>query len=156
MNDRTIIRRCLPMRSRSLFLEPAMIHRSSLCILAVTLLMLTGCGKPGVKLGEVTGTVKMEGRPLANALVRFAHEAGGRSSQGMTNTDGQYALSYTARLNGTLVGRNKVMITTGPLEDTSRKSETVAKQFNDETTLIADVKAGSNTFNFDVEPKPKK
>lgn len=121
----------------------------------VVLLPMSACGKPGVQIGAVRGTVKMEGRPLPKALLRFAPEGGGRSAQGITDDQGHYTLSYTARLSGALVGKNKVMITTGPLEDVSRKSESVPKQYNDETTLIVDVQAGENTFDFDLEPKKK-
>lgn len=123
-------------------------------ISAAALCFLTGCGGSEVPLGDVTGRVMMDGQPLPNALVRFMPEKGGRSSQGRTDSDGRYKLDYSARSEGALVGKAQVMITTGSLEDrTRRASETVPRKYNDDTELTAEVKRGSNELDFDLKTK---
>jgi hypothetical protein len=46
-----------------------------------------------------------------------------------------------------------VLITTGNLEDSSRRSEKVPKRYNDESELTAEVKSGSNVIDFALESK---
>src|SRR2546430_14060115 len=118
-------------------------------LLVGMILSLTGCGSSEVPLGNVTGRVTLDGKPLAGSLVRFMPEQGGRSSQGITDADGRYKLDYSSRSEGALVGKSKVMITTGRLEDRSRRSgESVPKKYNDETELAVDVKRGNNRLDF--------
>ena len=122
-------------------------------VLAIAL-SLAGCGESAVPLGRVAGRVTMDGKPLSGALVRFNPEAGGRSSQGTTDADGRYILDYSASHEGALVGKSKVMITTGSLEDRKRRtSETVPIKYKDEAQLTADVKRGSNRLDFELQSK---
>ena len=116
----------------------------------LAMLLVVGCGPSGVQLGEVKGRVTLDEKPLPDALVRFLPEKG-RSAQGITDPNGEYKLDYSPRDAGALVGKSKVMITTGSLEDTSRRSEKVPKKYNDETELTADVQSGDNTLNFDLK-----
>lgn len=114
---------------------------------------LSGCGSTGVQIGEVSGTVTAEGAPLEGALVQFIPVDGGRSSQGRTNEQGRYRLDYSVHQSGSLVGPMKVMITTGNLEDPQHRNETIAFEYNYESTLQVDVKRGQNTFDFDVKKR---
>ena len=116
----------------------------------IAVLLAAGCGGGGVELGDVSGRVTLDGKPLPNALVRFQPEKGGRSAQGITDADGRYKLNYSARDTGALAGKSKVLITTGSLEDSSRRSEKVPKKYNDETELTAEVTSGDNAINFDL------
>src|SRR4051812_13362204 len=100
--------------------------------MVLSLLALTGCSDSSVPLGKVTGRVTLDGQPLAGALVRFNPEAGGRSSQGMTDANGDYTLDYSSRSEGALIGKSQVMITTGSLEDRKRRTnEKVPIKYND-------------------------
>ena len=124
------------------------------CVIGGLLLaMLCGCGRAEVEVAPVSGTVTMGGKPLPEALLRFCPEGGGRSAQGITDKDGNCTLAYTNHQNGARVGKTKVLITTGPLEDTSRRKETVPKKYNDASELIVDVEPKSNVINFDLEAK---
>lgn len=67
--------------------------------------------------------------------------------------DGRYTLEYSAAHGGALVGKSTVKITTGPLEDRSRRSETVHAKYNDKSEVVVEVKSARNTFDFDVQPK---
>jgi hypothetical protein len=119
---------------------------------AAAVLFAAGCGSE-VELGGVSGKVTMDGKPLPDALVQFFPEGGGRSAQGRTDAEGMYKLDYTARSEGALVGKSKVMITTGSLEDPRHRDETVPKKYNYDSTLTREVTSGSNVIDFELESK---
>lgn len=124
--------------------------------------LMVGCGGPTgdrPDVGEVTGVVKMDGVPLANASVTF-QPSSGRPSRGVTNEEGQYELMYIRDDPGAKTGDHSVMISTyrsadpdaedGPVQ---AMAETVPAQYNIKTGLKANVKAGENEINFDLESK---
>jgi len=78
-----------------------------ICTFAIT---PSGCGQSGPQLGSVRGTVTMDGEALANAVVTFVPEAGGRPAVGQTDTNGRYELVF-AQGQGALVGPHKVRVT---------------------------------------------
>src|SRR5262249_12226146 len=114
-----------------------MLARRAMRAAFFALVLVAGC-PDGVELGQVGGRVTMEGKPLENALVQFFPSEGGRSAQGRTDENGTYRVEYSARDSGTKVGRSKVMITTGNLEDASHRSEKIAFEFNYESNLFVD------------------
>jgi len=93
------------------------IRRLSGAWLAATLLVasLAGCGKSDrPALGQVTGHVTLAGQPLAGALVLFTPAGPGRTSQGITDRDGRYELTYLRDIKGANLGRHTVRITASP------------------------------------------
>jgi hypothetical protein len=120
----------------------------NVALVATLILSMAGCSGSGVDLGEVRGKVTMDGQPLPDALVRFVPDKG-RSAQGITDANGEYKLDYSNRDAGALVGKSKVLITTGSLENP--KAEKVPAKYNNETELTGDVTSGSNTINFDLK-----
>lgn len=78
--------------------------------LSASLLLALGCsGAPSDQpaLGSVTGTVTLDGTPLANVWVGFAPQ-GGRSSMGLTDKDGRYKLDYLFDTPGAKVGQQSI------------------------------------------------
>jgi hypothetical protein len=129
-----------------------------LCVSASLLLVLGCSGAPNdqPELGLVTGTVTLDGKPLAKVWVGFAPE-GGRSSMGLTDKDGRYKLDYLFDTPGAKVGPHIVTITT-PREDESGDEvpnfkELVPAHYNTQTTLTAEVKPGQNTIDFPLTTK---
>lgn len=126
--------------------------------------LLTGCsGDDGTpELGQVTGVVKMDDKPLPNALVEFHpqdHETG-RHSSATTDEDGYYKLEYSLRASGAMLGKHTVKITTQGVETeyASDGSEIASKQkvpakYNVKSELVEEVKAGSQKINFDLDSK---
>ncbi|MEQ8634245.1 hypothetical protein [Gimesia maris] len=111
--------------------------------------------------GTVTGTVTLDGAPLEEALVQFQPESG-RISSGTTDAEGKYELDYTGTLKGAKIGTHKVSITTfkAPEENLETKEaqkqlpkEKVPAKYNKDTTLTAEVNAGENTIDFDLQSK---
>lgn len=132
--------------------------RKSLFILSLLSLACYGCGGSGAKLGKVTGKVTLGGQPLPDALVTFSPE-GGSPSAGLTSADGSYTLIYSKGVNGAVVGKHTVTISTfqPALEDppTPAVPEKVPLKYREgEELLTATVNSGSNKLDFTLEPGP--
>ncbi len=123
-----------------------------------------GCGSGGdtPPLGQVTGTVTLNGEPLDGATVEFQPD-NGRPSIGMTDAEGQYSLLFRADTPGALVGTHTVRITSqrgrsggeGGEPVVKARPETVPREYNDGSSLSVEVTEGSNTHDFELEGKRK-
>ena len=128
--------------------------------LGVTLLMTLGCGGATDQpdLGDVSGTVTLDGKPLPDATITF-QPADGRPSFGKTDSSGKYTLQYTVNASGAKIGKHSVIITTAySIEGDDGESKEIpeklpAKYSTSETELTADVKAGPNTFDYNLSSK---
>jgi hypothetical protein len=144
-----------------------------LSILALALLV-AGCGGPSrPATSAVTGRVTYAGKPVPLGQVMFYPETG-RPAMGAIGADGTYRLTTFDKDDGAALGHFKVTITamrvTGPpapksLEDELRQGSAAGKTTiewlvpekysrQESTTLTAEVKAGSNTINFDLPAEP--
>jgi hypothetical protein len=144
---------------------------------AMGLVWVLGCGDDSglSKRHPVTGTVKYKGEPVPKGTISFTPaEAGGRAAGGDI-VDGNYSLSTTGVPDdGALPGSYKVTIKA--LEMDTKEMQAVAKggQFHHDKTylkslqsakklvpskytlpetsgLTAEVKAQSNTINYDLQ-----
>ena len=99
------------------------------------------------------GTVTLDGQPLPDAEVTFQPEKG-RPSYAMTDSEGHYALEYNPTTPGAKVGQHKVTISTRRTvtegDEEREIPEKVPAQYNEETTLQKEVKAGTNQIDFDL------
>ncbi|HVJ85142.1 MAG TPA: carboxypeptidase-like regulatory domain-containing protein [Caulifigura sp.] len=125
------------------------------CVMAIAVI-LAACAKNAVETGEVSGVVKLGGRPLAEATVQFIPEQG-RMSMATTDESGHYDLAYSGTRMGALVGRHKVRISTWRAPDGDRNlpgaPERVPMKYNAASELTGEVKPGPNEINFDLETK---
>ena len=126
-------------------------------MLVTTLTLIAGCQPPGPvrpTLGTVTGTVTMDGKPLADVLVTFEPQAGGRQSMGTTNAQGVYELTYDVETKGAVVGSHRVTVTTPGVSEAPDPSgeakDPVPAKYNTESTLVEEVKAGANTIDLEL------
>jgi hypothetical protein len=119
-----------------------------------TLIFVTGCDNPAP--AKVSGTVKFDGKPLAGATVTFMPMDESRSSEGVTNANGEYKLRFSASMMGAVVGEHKVEIRTAPKEVDPESKEKIIERlpgkYNNKTELNATLKSGSQTVNFDLQP----
>jgi hypothetical protein len=124
----------------------------SLLSVLVVLVSLLGCGSRG-ELAAVRGKVTLDGQALPNAFVVYAPTTKGTTSYGRTDAGGNYEMMFTDYQKGAWIGENSVRISTGDVGSggASGPKERVPIVYNQETTLVADVKQGSNTFNFDLK-----
>ncbi len=128
---------------------------NKIAIIAAALCM--GCGSDDTPdLGPVTGTVKLDGKPLANAQVEFQPQ-NGRPSVAKTNEDGEYELIYNTRTGakGTKIGINLVTISTSDSMDGKATAEQVPAKYNvkaeENPEMTVDVKPDGNEFHFDLD-----
>ncbi len=119
--------------------------------LCLVIAMLAGCSGPEhPDVGRVSGTVTLDGQPLAEATVMF-QPTQGRASIATTDSAGKYSLTYLDGVSGALLGSHKVIIRTEiPGEDGQPPiaKEKLPKKYHERTELTAEVKKGSNAFNF--------
>ncbi|MBA2115072.1 carboxypeptidase regulatory-like domain-containing protein [Bremerella alba] len=134
-------------------------HPMLLVFLGAAVMTAVGCG--GEKydnLGEVSGTITLDGEPLKHAVITFQPK-GGRPAYGKTGEDGKYTMRYTGSQAGATVGMNSVTITNGgeKRDEESGKvwfqKEEVPSKYNSKTTLDYDVQPGQQTHDFKLESK---
>jgi hypothetical protein len=123
-------------------------------------LVAGGCGRPShlPELGYVSGTVRLDGRPVVKANVAF-EPSEGRPSLGITDAQGLYTLQFAGGYGGAIVGRHTVRIGTegyfpGADGGVEFVAESLPATYNTESTLAADVQLGRNRFDFDLSSQP--
>lgn len=106
-----------------------------------------GCGGGGQPaLGEVTGRVTLDGKPLAGAIIMASPEVG-RPGTATLDSDGKYVLKYTEGVEGTKLGRNKISF----VWPTDVSGPRIPAKYAEKSELVIDVKKGTNTFDFPLE-----
>jgi len=133
--------------------------------------LLAGCDNS--KTGSVTGTVTLDGQPVAKAGVMFKPVDGGRMSTGQTDEQGKYSLTCYERNDGALPGEHSVAVTKfeqkaaklppGVSEEDleflsagmqqPKKKWIVPEKYSDSKTsgLTFTVDKGRNTANFELQ-----
>jgi hypothetical protein len=141
------------------------VNRVLFVLLAVAL-ACTGCGGSAYDLAPVSGTVTLDGEPLAGATVLFIPIAevgsdAGPASNGTTDAAGKYTLTSAEAFEGAVVGKHQVMITTVSDEGGDSASDDVYSdagnqeklpaRYNAATTLKIEVPSGgTNAADFDT------
>ncbi len=121
----------------------------------VLAVVATGCGEappkiPIPELGKVSGKVTLGGEPLAGATVVFEPAdlaPDRRESRAVTGADGTYEMIYIDDVKGAVLGPLTVRIT--KLEN---ERQIVPEKYNESSQDVREVKAGENTFDFDLQP----
>jgi len=71
---------------------------------------LAGCGGGGLDLVPVSGTLRLDGRPVEDAAVMFSPVDGRPVASGTTDAQGTFRLTTTNK-PGALVGEHRVTVT---------------------------------------------
>lgn len=128
-------------------------HSTTFSILTVSIALLSligGCGRGDLPpLGDVSGTVTLDGEPLSGVIINFKPETG-RAATATTDEKGNYTLTYTYGVKGTKLGPSTVMFE-WPLGESGRKIP--AKYVGLNSELKVDVGDGGNELNFDLTSK---
>ena len=121
-------------------------------VCVVTTAIAAGCATPArPRLGTVEGRISLDGSPLPAAVVRFTPAGSGRTSQAVTGPDGRYRLSYLRDIPGADVDHHTVRISTATEENGGRES--LPARYHTRTELVADVRPGRNTIDFDLRSR---
>jgi len=133
-------------------------------------LLVAGCSK-GLELIPVTGSVTLDGKPIAGATVTFAPKAGGLPATGVTDDEGRFDLTTSPHGRGAMPGDYSVVVSllrykniptsvkpSGDEEDITSGSGAgepeieviVPVKYNNPATsgLSATVQAGNSEFKF--------
>ena len=121
-------------------------------------------------LVDVSGTITLDGQPLADAVVTFEDPESGQFSYGQTDADGYYELQLDSEMEGVVPGRKIVRISTSrtilglnsdsegpPGEggeeggDGGTAAERVPEKYYQKSELTAEVSADATEFNFDLQ-----
>jgi hypothetical protein len=130
-----------------------------LCVAACLFVVSSGCGSSGPELGQVTGTVTMDGQPVPGLNITFAPAEKGPTSVGGTNQEGRYKLLYNTDRQGAVLGKHNVIIRSGERDTdedgkpTGPKPVKIPAKYSQAGELTADVKAGSQEINFELDSK---
>ena len=117
--------------------------------------VLAGCS---ASEGEVSGTVLCDNEPLKEGQIIFEDPAGATTPMAGKITDGKYTVpkvppgAKKVKINGSRAPGKP-----DPVMGAAAREEMVAKEFNSETTLTAEVKAGRQEgVDFKVKSIPRK
>lgn len=125
-------------------------------LLLVCTALFFGCGSDSRRpTFPVTGTVKLNGKPVDGAVVTFQLTEGKESAIASTDKDGSYSLSMFRPNDGALAGQYKVSITKFDVEPVKASSGLVPGQVNS-GDLPTDYEAptvGTTTGKGPVGPK---
>ncbi|NQT15322.1 MAG: hypothetical protein HQ582_21375 [Planctomycetes bacterium] len=129
------------------------------CVSVAIAFCMTGCFGGGPELGTVTGTVTLDGKPLAEAQVTFQPKDGSYSV-GTTDSAGRYELEYTRDKPGAIVGSHIVRIKTQTTSTDESGNEIqvpqrVPEKYNYRSMLLRQVEPGENRFDFKLESEPE-
>jgi hypothetical protein len=139
-------------------------RKQPLPVLLVSLFAV-GCGSSSV--GEVSGRVTLDTKPLANARITFQPIGGsttypGMGSYGNTNANGEYTLSLVdGKGRGAVIGKHRVQIAIVPSEEDAKDDhprrgfvDPIPDRYKLNSILRYDVRPGVNeNVNFDLTTK---
>jgi hypothetical protein len=114
---------------------------------------------------KVSGTVTLNGRPIEEGAITFIPVEGTQGpGSGAAIRDGQYHIPAD---KGVTVGKNRVELrafintgrkvkdpTAAPGALTDERVPAFPPEYNDRSTLVRDVRRGSNTLDFDIRTEP--
>jgi hypothetical protein len=128
-----------------------------ICAGAMLSAAIVGCGGGDTPpLGQVTGSVTLDGKPVEGAVIQFEPTTSGfPTAFGQTDKDGKYELWYSRGNKGASLGESLVRIQA--FQDanldagTKRRPETIPARYNVMTDLKVEVARGAQTHNFDLK-----
>jgi hypothetical protein len=141
---------CMPPRRRRVLLLSAGLW--------MTLVVLTGCAAKKPPVGEVSGKVTFEGKPVSHGIVTFMNTKIGAGDEATLNPDGTYAVKTPMP-----VGEYQVFIlppvvyqkvdVRGPEVGVLMSTKEIPEKYRTIGTsdLKATVKEGKNECNFDMK-----
>ncbi len=130
----------------------------NLFLACLLLFAFVGCG--GTQ-GRVSGHVTLDGQPLTKGDISFAPAGEGVAATGQINSRGNYSLMVGTSADIPPGSYRVTVVAVEPVAPTPENPEPLPnlltpKKYGNAATsdLTAEVKVGSNTFNFDLKSMP--
>ena len=126
---------------------------------ALAFALLAGCGGPPE--GTVSGTVKLDGEPLKEGIIRFEPTDKTATPMDAPITDGRYSVKLVPGETKVVIRANKVvgktkMYDTADSPTVDKVVELIDAQFNDNSTQKYTVTAGGQTKDWEVKKRAAK
>ena len=116
-----------------------------------------GCGSGDTPpLGQVTGIVTLDGKPIEGAAIQFEPvNSGLPTAFGRTDKEGKYELWYSRGNKGASLGEALVRIAAfqdaNPDAGEKKRPEIIPARYNVMTDLKVEVARGTQTHNFELK-----
>ena len=135
-------------------------RRLGLVTTVIALTAAVGCGSPANR-HEVSGEVRVGGKPVEDGVINFAPLDGQATGEGAQIVKGRYVIPKD---KGLTPGKYRVAIYAGngrsgegdaspdsPNAGKKAAKERVPPEYNEKSTVVKEVTAGApNTFDFDI------
>lgn len=102
-------------------------------VVLLTLSLSLGCGRKGPRPVPVSGTVTVDGKPLAGGAITVAPEKG-RAAGGRIGPDGRFVLSTWVQGDGVAAGTHRVEVIASKPLSSNRRQWLVPKKVRSLTT----------------------
>jgi hypothetical protein len=127
-------------------------HTAALLLGAALLVLASGCGSSP---SEVTGTVMVDGKPLPEGEIIFEAADSKTTPTSAPIKDGKYTASVVPGAKKVRVTASRPARKPDPVMGAAARESAVAAEFNEKTTLKADIKPGANAgVDFSVKAAP--
>ena len=128
--------------------------RPALVLAPLALALLAGCGGPTP--ADVSGTVLIDGTPLADGEILFVPADGKSGPDAGPIKDGKYTIKATPGSKKVQIKASRPTAKVDPVMGAAAKESMIGPEYNDQTTLTAEIKAGKNEgVDFKVKALPK-
>jgi hypothetical protein len=138
---------------------------------------MVGCSSGGPQFVPVSGVITLDGKPYGKAVISFQpigtndNPYPGRGSSAFTDENGRFVLMCDAKINGAVVGKHQVRITSrgsdpigpGPEGGTPddapvrREIDPVPPEWNLHSKVEFDVPpGGTDQANFDIKSRKRR
>ena len=122
-------------------------------LVAGVLFLFTGCG--GESPADVTGTVKVDGQPLAEGEIIFEAADGTTTPGAGPIKDGRYEIKVLPGAKKVRISASRPTRKPDPVMGAAAREQMIAREFNQQTKLTAEVRPGKNEgVDFDVKAIP--
>lgn len=125
------------------------------CMVVFGFSCMAGCSD-GPQTGEVTGTVTIDGQPVAGLLVQFEPQDGIRlglpPDYGPTDAQGRYRAIQADGKTGAAVGLNHVRLTA--IEREGGEQAKIHARYAGDYTFWFEVAPGTNTYDIELKADP--
>jgi hypothetical protein len=117
---------------------------------------VVGCGNGK---GSVSGTVTIDGKPVASGSVTFVKQGGELAREGAVIRDGSFQAvvppgKYKLELNGQkVISKRKQKAFDGTDEEVEITEELFPERYNSKTELTEEIKPGANTIKLELKAK---